>query len=114
MTDEEAERIGDMADGSAPPALDRAIDAFFGGDPGQALGILESFQQDDDPKVMAHIQLLRAAATYRLYLLSAETDKNLLDKTIRYVRAFKAAGHPVAPPQSLFGPRFLAFLAAHG
>ena len=112
-TDEEAERISELADGSAPKALDRAIDALFSGDPGQALAQLEAFQ-DDDPKVMAHVHLLRAAAAHRLYLLSAKTDTGLRDRAIRYARAFKAAGHPVAPPRSLFGPRFLDFLASVG
>lgn len=62
----------------------------------------------------AHISLLRAAAAHRLYLLSAETDQSLLGKARRYAAEFRAAGHPVAPPRSLFGPRFLEFLASGG
>lgn len=112
VTDEEARRIGDMADGSAPESLDRAIDAFFGGDPGQALAILEGFPEDDDPKVMAHAHLLSSAAAYRLYLLSAETNAGLRATATRSARAFKASGHPIAPPESLFGRRFLQFLAS--
>ena len=113
VTDEEAERISEMADGSAPPALDRAVDAFFSGDPGQALAVLETLE-DDDPKVKAHIYLLRSAAAHRLYLLSAKTDQGLLNKAKDYAAKFRAAGHPVAPPRSLFGPRFLEFLASNG
>ncbi|MEM8961417.1 MAG: hypothetical protein AAGD38_08070 [Acidobacteriota bacterium] len=120
VTDEEAERISELADGSAPPALDRAVTAFFSGNPRQALATLDGFEIDresgaaetDRKKILAHVQLIRAAAAYRLYLLSAETDQNLLDRAVQYARAFKAAGHPVSPPASLFGPRFLDFLAA--
>lgn len=116
-TDEEAERISILADGSAPPALDRAINAYFSGDPGQALATLESFDVDAEgthAKVKAHVHLLRAASAYRLYLLSAETDEGLRARAIRYARAFKAAGASVATPRSLFGPRFLDFLASVG
>lgn len=111
VTDQEAERISELADGSAPPALDRAIDAFFSGEPGQALAVLETLD-DKDPKVKAHIYLLRAAAAHRLYLLSAETDQALLGKARDYTAKFRTAGHPVTPPRSLFGPRFLEFLAS--
>lgn len=116
-TDQEAKIIGDLADGSPPPALDRAINAYFSGDPGQALATLESFNVEAEgthAKVKAHVHLLRAASAYRLYLLSAETDEGLRARAVRSARAFKAAGASVATPRSLFGPRFLDFLASVG
>lgn len=111
--DEEAERISELADGSAPPALDRAINAFFAGDAAQALATLEAFE-DPDAKVMAHVHLLRAAAAHRLFLLSAGQDEDLGERARGYARAFKAGGAGVSPPESLFGPRFLEFLASVG
>ena len=110
-TDEEAERISELADGSAPPALDRAVSAYFGGEPAQVLAILSGFS-DEDPKAMAHVHLLRAAAAHRLWLRSAETDAGLLARARQAAGAFKASGAGVAPPRSLFGPRFLRFLAS--
>ena len=114
-TDKEAERISEMADGSAPRELDRAINALFGGDARQALALLEAYEVDaDDKKAKAHVNLLRAAAAHRLFLLSAEQDQGLGERARQYAQAFKAAGAGVAPPQSLFGPRFLEFLASVG
>ncbi|MEM6796792.1 MAG: hypothetical protein AAF725_22660 [Acidobacteriota bacterium] len=111
--DEEVEKISDMADGSAPAALDRAVAAFFAGRPSQALATLEALD-DENPKVMAHIYLLRAAAAHRLFLLSAEQDANLGERAREHARSFNRKGAGVSPPESLFGPRFLSFLASCG
>ncbi|MEM9552917.1 MAG: hypothetical protein AAGC60_01560 [Acidobacteriota bacterium] len=111
VTDEEAERIGELADAGPPPALDRAIVAYFGGDSGQALAALDGVV-DDDPRVEAHLQLLRAAAAYRLYLLSAETEAAWLERARSAARGFKRSEASVAVPRSLFGPRFLDFLGS--
>lgn len=111
-TDEEAQRLGELGDGRAPEALDRAIEAFFSGQPAQALTLLEALD-DKEAKVKAHIHLLRAAAAFRLYLLSAGTQQSLRHKAIDAVKGYKAAGHPIAVTPSLFSPRFLEFLAAH-
>ncbi|MEO1088117.1 MAG: hypothetical protein AAFY88_28115, partial [Acidobacteriota bacterium] len=108
--DEEAERIGEMADGAPPSALDGAVQAFFGGDPGRALATLEGFV-DEDPKVMAHVHLVRSAAAYRLFRLGHGRDGSLEARARRFAGEFKRVGAGVSPPQSLFGPSFLAFLA---
>ena len=113
--DQEAERISEMADGSAPRELDRAINALFGGDAGQALAMLEAYEPDaEDKKAQAHVNLLRAAAAHRLFLLSAGQDESLGQRARHYARIFKGTGVGVAPPESLFGPRFLEFLASVG
>jgi hypothetical protein len=94
-----------------PAALSAAADAFFGGDFAAVLARLATIA-DDPARVRAHSLLLRSAAGYYLWVERGESDQALLAAAAADAVACQRAAAGLAPPPTLFSPRFVQFFTA--
>ena len=94
-----------------PAALSDAADAFFAGDFAKVLARLATVA-DNPARVRAHSLLLRSAAGYYLWVERGESDQALLAAAAADAVSCRRADAALAPPPTLFSPRFVQFFAA--
>jgi TolA-binding protein len=94
-----------------PAALADAADAFFAGDFAEVLARLATIA-DAPARVRAHSLLLRSAAGYYLWVERGESDQALLAAAAADAVSCQRADAALAPPPTLFSPRFVQFFAA--
>jgi hypothetical protein len=102
-----------LKEAAAPPpaALAGAADAFFAGDFAKVLASLATIA-DDPARVRAHSLLLRSAAGYYLWIERGESDSALLAAAAADAVSCQRADAGLAPPPTLFSPRYVQFFAA--
>jgi hypothetical protein len=94
---------------AAPPRrLRTAAEAFFGGDYRRALSLLEG-ADFSDPRAVATSHLLRAGASFSLYLAEGENDEELRRTALAELRRCRRARPEIRLDPSLFSPRFVEF-----
>jgi hypothetical protein len=99
-----------------PPRLVEAAGAYFAGDYSRTLRLLASPEQiaagSSDSRARAHALLLRAAASYSLYLLGGERDAQLLGAARSDLRSVRSLDGGLRPDTRAFSPRFIALFEA--
>lgn len=112
---------GSVAKTSLPAPLLLAMEAYFGGDYGRAVQLLESLPTAPEsaaaPQRAARERLLtaffRAAARYALYLLSGEEEQSLLLAAQADLETARRENPAFAPHPDFFSPRFLELFRDH-
>jgi len=96
-----------------PPLLKRIAEAYFAGDYETARDLADPAEvADERAKVQVH--LFRAAASYKLFVLSGEETTQHLRQAENDIRAIKALNSQFSPYISAFSPRFLEFFRRTG
>lgn len=93
-----------------PEELRSAATAFFGGDPGKALGILEA-AGFDEPRARRIGLLLAAASRYALYRAAGGADDDLLQAARDDVAHYRSLPGALEPDARWFSPSFRRFFA---
>ena len=106
--------VGNVVDRVLPPAaeLEAAVDAYFSGDPQQALEMLSAVDLSD-PRARAQVYLFRSAASFRLHLLDGG-DESHLGAARKNADLFRQEQWRDDFPAELFDPRFVSFLRGGG
>jgi hypothetical protein len=97
---------------SGPPRrLRTAAEALFGGNYARALTVLED-ADFGEPRAAATAHLLRASASFSLYLAGGEEDENLRRSAIDELRRCLGQRPQITLDPSLFSPRFAELAAS--
>jgi hypothetical protein len=97
---------------SPPPRqLRTAAEAVFGGDYARALKVLGD-TEFSDPRAAAAAHLLRASASFSLYLAGGEEDESLRRSAIEELRRCRRQRPQITLDPSLFSPRFAELAAS--
>lgn len=96
-----------------PPLLKQVAEAYFSGDYATTRRIANPDElADERAKVQVH--LFRAAASYKLFVLSGEEATDHLRQAENDIRAIKSLNSQFSPYISAFSPRFLEFFRRTG
>jgi hypothetical protein len=98
----------EIATRTPPPMLQRLAEVYFSGDYAETRRLADPAQVDDE-RVRIQIHLFRAAASYKLFVLTGEEESAHLRQAEEDVKAIKAIDDGFSPYISAFSPRFLDF-----
>jgi hypothetical protein len=97
---------------SAPPQQLRiAAETFFGGDYQKTLSLLEG-ANFEDPRAIAASHLLRAGASFSLFLAGGEQDEDLQRTALAELRRCRAIRRQITLDPALFSPRFAELVSS--
>lgn len=96
-----------------PRVLKQIAVAYFAGNYQGAIDLADPGALDEN-RAKVQALLFRAAASYKLYVLSGEEDKQALQRTEEDIRAIKQVNARFSPYIAAFSPKFLALFDQSG
>ncbi len=88
-----------------PDQLRIAAATFFGGEYRKTLDLLES-TSFEDPRATATAHVLRAGASFSLFLAGGEQDEDLQERAVAELRQCRRIRRQIRLDPKLFSPRF--------